>query len=80
MTKKMNLVTMYAHVLEQAGMQDKALAILAEHMPSDKDICIKYLYMLKDSDPDVAINGAQKALGAFPDDVQVMGSCPSAVA
>lgn len=73
-TKKMNLVTMYAHVLEQAGMQDKALAILAEHMPSDKDICIKYLYMLKDSDPDVAINGVQKALGAFPDDVQVMAA------
>ena len=74
LTRKMNLVTMYAHVLEQTGMQDKALAILAEHMPSDKDICIKYLHMLKDSDSDVATNGAQKALGAFPGDAQVMAA------
>ncbi len=66
------VVRMQARVLEETGRADKARLLLERHASTSKDLCVRYLHLLKDADPEMASREAQKAAGEFPNDTHVM--------
>ena len=63
---------MQAHILHTAGSLREALALLSEHYSKDRDLCLKYVRLLRDADPAQARRAGEGILGAYPDDVDVL--------
>lgn len=75
------IVWMQAHILEETGRTDDALTLLEKHATLSKDLCIRYLYLIKNTSSGsvmttmtttIASRKALKAVDEFPKDRHVM--------
>lgn len=66
------VVWMQSHVLEETDRADEALKLLEKHAFSNKDLCVRYLHLLKDANSETASKKAQAVVEKFPKDRHVM--------
>lgn len=67
-----NLRHMQAHILHTTGSTQAALALLSEHYKKDRDLCLKYVRLLRDADSAQARRAGKDILKAYPDDVDIL--------
>ena len=67
-----NLRHMQAHILHTTGSTRDALALLSGHYTKDRDLCIKYVRLLRDADSAQARRAGKGILKAYPDDVDIL--------
>ena len=67
-----NLLHMQAHILHTSGSTRVALDILSKHYEKDRDLCLKYVHLLRDADPVQARRAARGILKAYSNDVDIL--------
>ena len=67
-----NMLHMQAHILHTAGSVRAALDLLSKHYTRDRELCLKYVRLLRGADPARARRAGKGILKAYQDDIDIL--------